>query len=52
MSEKDFINKYLEDFSTLIKPNDDIVSKIISVRDVMVSAQKSKNKIMIFGNGG
>ena len=52
MSEEDFINKYLEDFSTLIKPNDDIVSKIISVRDVMVSVQKSKNKIMIFGNGG
>ena len=52
MSEEDFINKYLEDFSTLIKPNNDIVSKIISVRDVMVSAQKSKNKIMIFGNGG
>ena len=52
MSEKDFINKYLEDFSTLIKPNDDIVTKIISVRDVMVSTQKSKNKIMIFGNGG
>ena len=52
MSEKDFINKYLEDFSTLIKPNNDIVTKIISVRDVMVSTQKSKNKIMIFGNGG
>ena len=52
MSEEDFINKYLEDFSTLIKPNNDIVTKIISVRDVMVSAQKSKNKIMIFGNGG
>ena len=52
MSEKDFINKYLEDFSTLIKPNKNIVSKIISVRDVMVSAHKSKNKIMIFGNGG
>ena len=52
MSEKDFINKYLEDFSTIIKPNNDIVTKIISVRDVMVSVQKSKNKIMIFGNGG
>ena len=52
MSEKDFINKYLEDFSTIIKPNDDIVGKIINARDVMVSAQKSKNKIMIFGNGG
>ena len=52
MSEKNFINKYLEDFSSLIKPNDDIVTKIISVRDVMVSVQKNKNKIMIFGNGG
>ena len=45
MSEKNFINKYLEDFSSLIKPNDDIVTKIISVRDVMVSVQKIKTKL-------
>jgi len=52
MSEKDFVNKYLEDFSYLLKPNKDIVAKIISARDVMVGVQKKNNKVMIFGNGG
>ena len=52
MSEKDFVNKYLEDFSSLLKPNSDIVTKIISARDVIVGARKNNNKIMIFGNGG
>ena len=52
MSEIDFINKYLEDFSSLLKPNKDIVTKIIHARDVMVDVQKNNNKIMIFGNGG
>ena len=52
MSEKDFVNKYLEDFSALIKPNKNIVSKIMNVRDIMLDVQKNKKKIMIFGNGG
>lgn len=52
MLEKDFVNKYLEDFSALIKPNNDIVSKIINVRNIMLDVKKNKNKIMIFGNGG
>ena len=52
MSEKDFVNKYLEDFSSLLIPNKDIVAKIISARDVIVGVKKNNNKIMIFGNGG
>ena len=52
MSDKDFIKKYLEDFSSLVKPNDQIVEKIISARDILVQAKKNNGKIMIFGNGG
>ena len=52
MSDKDFIKKYLEDFSSLVKPNDQIVEKIISVRNILLQAKKNNAKIMIFGNGG
>ena len=52
MSEKDFVKKYLEDFSNLLKPQEDIVTKIISARDILVGANRNKKKIMIFGNGG
>ena len=52
MSDKDFIKVYLEDFSVLVKPNDQIVEKIISARNILVQAKKNNGKIMIFGNGG
>ena len=52
MSDKKFINDYLEDFSSLARPNQDIVEKIIGVRDILLNAKKNNAKIMIFGNGG
>ena len=52
MSDKDFVKTYLEDFSTLVKPNDQIVEKIISTKNTLVQAKKNNAKIMIFGNGG
>ena len=52
MSDKDFVKAYLEDFSALVKPNDQIVEKIISVRNILAQAKKNNAKIMIFGNGG
>ena len=52
MSDKVFVKAYLEDFSSLVKPNDQIVEKIISARDILVQAKKNNAKIMIFGNGG
>ena len=52
MSNKDFVKAYLEDFSVLVKPNDQIVEKIISAKDILVEVKKNKGKIMIFGNGG
>ena len=52
MSDKDFAKKYLEDFSSLVKPNEEIVEKIINVKDILINAKKNNVKIMIFGNGG
>ena len=48
MSDKDFVNNYLKDFSHLIKPNDEIINKIINVRDVLLEVKKNNKKIMIF----
>ena len=52
MSNKDFINKYLNDLSVLLKPTEDIVEKIFMTKDILVQARKNNNKVMIFGNGG
>ena len=52
MADKDFVKKYLEDFSDLIKADEKIVEKIITTKDILINAKKSSNKIMIFGNGG
>ena len=52
MSEKDFVQKYLEDFSVLVKPNEDITGKIIKVKNILVETNKKNKKTMIFGNGG
>ena len=29
MSDKDFVGKYLKDFASILKPDDDIINKII-----------------------
>ena len=52
MSDKDFVNKYLEDFSKLVKPNAEVVEKIIKVKNILMETKKNKGKVMIFGNGG
>ena len=52
MSDKDFIKEYLEDFSSLIKPNDQIVEKIIKTKDIFLKSKENGAKIIICGNGG
>ena len=52
MSDKDFVKEYLDDFSALAKPNDQIIEKIISAKNTLIQAKKNNAKIMIFGNGG
>ena len=52
MSDKKFVNNYLEDFSSIIKPNDEIVEKIIAAKDELLKVRDAGRKVMIFGNGG
>ena len=52
MSDKDFVKGYLEDFSALIKPNDQLVKKIISAKDILKQVKKDNAKVIICGNGG
>jgi D-sedoheptulose 7-phosphate isomerase len=47
-----FLHNYLTDFSHLIRPNKEIVNKLITVRDVVLKTSKKNGKVLIFGNGG
>ena len=52
MSDYQFINNYLEDFSKLLKSNDEIIESLIQIRDILLDAKKNRKKVLIFGNGG
>jgi D-sedoheptulose 7-phosphate isomerase len=52
MSDYQFIKNYLEDFSNLISPNDEITEKLIQVRDKLLEIRNNNKKVLIFGNGG
>ena len=52
MTEKDFIKKYLDDLSSLIIPDEEVLENILKVKDVLVNTSKNNGKVMIFGNGG
>ena len=52
MSDKNFVNKYLQDFSVLIKPNEEEINKIVTTKDILLDVKKNSSKVMIFGNGG
>ena len=52
MSDHQFIKSYLNDFSDLLKPNDELIEKLIQVRDLLLEVNKNNKKILIFGNGG
>ena len=52
MSDKDFVSNYLDDFSSLLKSNEDLVNKLVEVKEILLDVKKNKSKAMIFGNGG
>jgi len=52
MSDQQFIKSYLNDFSDLLKPNEELIEKLIQVRDLLLEVNKNNKKILIFGNGG
>ena len=49
---KNFLEKYIDDFSNLIIDSKDIVDDLILIKDVIVSASEKRNKSIIVGNGG
>ena len=52
MSDYQFIKSYLNDFSDLLKPNEELIEKLVQVRDLLLEVNKNNKKILIFGNGG
>ena len=52
MSDKDFVSNYLDDFSSLLKSNEDLVNKLVEVKEILLDVKRNKSKVMIFGNGG
>ena len=45
MSDKDFVEKYLKDFSSLIKPNDEIIEKILLIKNTLQDIKKIIQKL-------
>ena len=51
MSDKVFVKAYLEDFSALVKPNDQIVEKIINAKDTLIRTKKDNAKMVLIPAG-
>ena len=52
MDPKAFLTSYLNDFSNLVKPDKDIVHKLVEVADLLKDVHADGKKALIFGNGG
>ena len=52
MTDNQFLKSYLEDFSNLIKPDDDLIKSLINIRDLLLEVKSHNKKVLIFGNGG
>lgn len=51
-TEIQFLKNYLNDFSSLVKPENHILQKLKKVKDIFVKTSKAGGKVIIFGNGG
>jgi len=45
MSDKDFVKKYLKDFSSLITPTDEIIEKISLIKKTLLDVKKNNSKV-------
>jgi D-sedoheptulose 7-phosphate isomerase len=52
IDSKTFLANYLDDFSDLVKPQEETVEKLVEVTDLLKAVHKAGNKALIFGNGG
>ena len=49
---KNFLEKYIDDFSSLVISSEEMINDLLAVKDALVSASKKGNKSIIVGNGG
>ena len=52
MTDHQFIKSYLEDLSLTLKPNEEIIEKLIKIRDLLIEVTNNNKKILVVGNGG
>ena len=52
MSDKKFIQEYLEDFSSLIKPDAEIIEKIINVKNALIKVKDDNSESALPGQAG
>jgi len=52
MTNNQFINKYIKDFSELLRPDNEIISSLVQIAEILKNTKKNRNKVLIFGNGG
>ncbi len=52
MDHKEFLTSYLNDFSDLVKPDENIIDKLEKVADLLKTVHSDGKKTLIFGNGG
>lgn len=52
MDGSQFISSYLKDLASSLKPNDDVVRQLVSIRNLLLETKTNNKKIFIFGNGG
>ena len=52
MNQKEFLTKYLNDLSCLVKPDVEIVDQLVKVANLLKTVHNKGKKILIFGNGG
>ena len=52
MDKNQFIESYLEDLSSLLKPTPEIIKKLLLISELFLKVRESGHKVLIFGNGG
>ena len=46
------LQKYLQNLSSKIIPDDKTIKKIFAIKEVLLKTKKNRSKVLIFGNGG
>jgi len=52
MNKQKFLTTYLNDFSDLVKTDQNTIGQLVKVADLLKAVHSGRNKTLIFGNGG